>query len=98
MIAGNDHVADVLHQLQTFIGVGVIADNIPQANPRPSLRPQIRQYRFECLKIGVYIRNDGVLHAPFSPLATLPDTLSSPSGVWERRAPWLRSPSGKGRR
>src|ERR1700694_322129 len=94
MTACDDHVTDVLHQFQAFVGVGVIADNIPQANHRLSLRPHIRQHRFEGLKIGVYIRNDRVLHVHSSPLESLPDPLPSPSGVGERGALWLGSPSG----
>ena len=41
MIAGNDDIAGLLHQLKTFIGVGIVPDNIAQANHCLSLRLQI---------------------------------------------------------
>ena len=53
VIPRNDDVAHILHQLQTFIGVGVIPNNISQANYSVSMRLHIRQHRFKCLRIGV---------------------------------------------
>src|SRR6266851_3722536 len=38
MIASNDDVARLLHQRKTFIGVGIIPDNIAQANDHLSMR------------------------------------------------------------
>ena len=41
MIASNDDIAHLLHQLKTFIGVGIVPDNIAQANHRLSMRLHI---------------------------------------------------------
>src|SRR5215470_8624266 len=52
MIASNDDVAHLLDQFKTFIGVGIVPDNITQANHCLSMWLHICQHRFKCFKIG----------------------------------------------
>jgi hypothetical protein len=53
MIASDDDVTYLLHQRKTFSGIGIVPDNIAQANHRLSMRLHICQHRFKGFEIGV---------------------------------------------
>jgi hypothetical protein len=63
VIPQHDKVGKVPHELTTFIWVGTIPDNIPQANITVDLGLLIcAQYRLQRLKICMHIRKNSNAH------------------------------------
>ena len=53
MVASNDQVTHLLHEAYTFIGVGVVANDIAEADDGVGVRMRIGQYSMQRFKIGM---------------------------------------------
>ena len=78
MIAFDDGHSHLAHDIEAFLGIGVVADDIAQTGDMGAVLVfDVGQNRIERLQIGVYVGDNRVLHSIHFQQSKLPRNLET---------------------